>query len=247
MKQNYENAYRFKLTRRTPVIIRLDGKAFHTLTRGCEKPFDEDFYESMYATMLALCRDIQGVRCAYMQSDEISLLLTDFETIQTEAWFDYNLQKIVSISASIASTTFSLNWKDGEHIALFDSRAFNIPKDDVKNYFIWRQLDWIRNSVQMLSQAHFSHKELHKKNQEAMHEMLHEKDINWADLDPKWKNGTFLFKDDGWSPLTNLILTQDERPVIGNVFEYLVWMRYDGSLTQFGEEIDVIGIEMKKN
>lgn len=248
MKQNYENVYRFKLTRRTPVIIRLDGKAFHSLTRGCEKPFDDDFYESMYATMLALCQDIQGVRCAYMQSDEISLLLTDFDTIRTEAWFDYNLQKIVSISASIASTVFSLNWMDGEQLVLFDSRAFNIPQDEVKNYFIWRQLDWIRNSVQMLSQAHFSHKELHKKNQEAMHDMLHEKGINWADLEPKWKNGTFLFKDGRlWCPLKNLILTKDERPVIGNVFEHLVWRRYDGSLTNFGESIDVLKIEMERN
>ena len=187
MKENYENPYRIKLTRRTPVIIRLDGKAFHTLTKKCEKPFDTEFYTAMYHTMLHLCKEIQGVRCGYMQSDEISLLLVDFDTIRTEAWFDYNLQKIVSVSAGIASSIFTLLY---DQRGIFDSRAFNIPVDEVKNYFIWRQKDWIRNSIQMLSQAYYSHKELHGKNQADMHEMLHEKGVNWADLDPKWKNGT---------------------------------------------------------
>jgi len=237
MKENYENAYRIKLTRRTPVIIRLDGKAFHTLTRKCDKPFDEFLYDAMFETMKTLCQEIQGVKCAYMQSDEISLLLTDFDTIRTGAWFDYNLQKIVSISAAIASVEFSRVFCER---GLFDSRAFNIPKDEVKNYFIWRQLDWIRNSVSMLAQAHYSHRELLNKNQEDMHEMLHWKEINWADLDSKWKNGTFLFRDDReWKPLTNLILTRDERPVIGHVFDYLVWDK-DKFI---GEPIDVFSIE----
>ena len=147
MKENYENTYRIKLTRRTPVIIRVDGKAFHTLTRKCKKPFDGDFYDSMYTAMYNLCMEIQGAKCAYMQSDEISVLVTDFDRLDTQAWFDYNLQKIVSISASIASTVFSLNFRDGQYLGLFDSRAFNIPKSEVKNYFIWRQKDWERNST----------------------------------------------------------------------------------------------------
>lgn len=240
MKENYENAYRIKLTRRTPVIIRLDGKAFHTLTRGCDKPFDENFNKAMFMTMKTLCEEIQGVKCAYTQSDEISLLLTDFDTIRTGAWFDYNLQKIVSVSASIASLAFSDAFmKKG----IFDSRAFNIPKDEVKNYFIWRQLDWIRNSVSMLAQAHYSHRELLNKNQADMHEMLHWKEINWADLADHWKNGTFLFKwESGWERLDNLILTRDERPVIGHVFDYLVWDKDKFS----GDPIDVFAIERKE-
>lgn len=243
MKDNYENSYRIKLTRRTPVIIRLDGKAFHTLTRSCEKPFDEHFNRCMFSTMEFLCQEMQGVKCAYIQSDEISLLLTDFDKLDTQAWFDYNLQKIVSISSSMATYAFNVFWREKKkyQYGIFDSRAFNIPKSEAKNYFIWRQKDWERNSIQMLAQAHYSHKELHKKNNSDMHEMLHEKGINWADLEPKWKNGTFLFKGEGraWKPLSNLILTRDERPVIGNVFDYLIWDKEKFT----GEPIDVFKIE----
>ena len=241
MKDNYENAYRIKLTKRTPVIIRLDGKAFHSLTKDCEKPFDVHFNRSMFKTMEFLCQEIQGVKCAYTQSDEISLLLTDFDNLETQPWFDYNLQKIVSISSSIATYGFNVFWREqhGWSYGVFDSRAFNIPKSEVKNYFIWRQKDWERNSLQMLAQAHYSHKELHKKNKSDMHEMLHEKGINWADLEPKWKNGTFLFKDDrDWKPLSNLILTSDERAVIGNLFDYLLWHRDDSVY-----DIDIFNIE----
>jgi len=235
MKSNYEDTYRFKLTRRTPVIIRLDGKAFHTLTRGCDKPFDEIFQWSMVETMRKLCEEVQGVKCAYTQSDEISLLLFDFDRLDTQAWFDYNLQKIVSVSASIATLAFSNAYnKQG----IFDARAFNIPKEEVKNYFIWRQKDWERNSLQMLAQSHFSQKQLNKKNKADMHEMLHEKNVNWADLEGKWKNGSFMFRDmREWKVLENLILIKDERPVVGNLFDYLLWHR------QENDDIDVFSIE----
>lgn len=194
MKENYEDRYRIKLTRRVPVIIRLDGKAFHTLTRKCEKPFDLYFQKCMEYAAEGLCEKIQGAKCAYVQSDEISILLTDFDTLTTEAWFDYNLQKMVSVSAAIASNRFTISWHVKQSQIAFDSRAFNIPKEEVCNYFIWRQQDWIRNSVQMLAQVHFSHKELHGKNQSEMHDMLHRKGINWVDLKPMLKNGAFLFK-----------------------------------------------------
>ncbi len=199
MKENYENRYRLYLTRRTPVIIRLDGRAFHTLTRNL-KPFDKDFSDIMNNAATFLCQEIQGAKCAYIQSDEISILVTDFDTLTTDAWFDYNIQKMTSISAGLASAYFSSNYSDwiGKQIVVFDSRVFNIPKEEVCNYFIWRQLDWIRNSVSMLAQANFSHKELQGKNQPAMHEMLHEKGINWTNLNPRWKNGTFIEKGTDW-------------------------------------------------
>jgi tRNA(His) 5'-end guanylyltransferase len=199
MKGNYENRYRHHLTRRTPVIMRLDGRAFHTLTRGLQKPFSEAFSNTMNATASYLCSEIQGAKCAYIQSDEISILITDFDQLTTDAWFDYNVQKMTSISAGLASAYFTDHWREDGKIAVFDSRVFNIPKEEVCNYFIWRQLDWIRNSVQMLAQAHYSPKELHKKNQPAMHDMLHEKGLNWADLLPRWKNGTVIYKSEsGW-------------------------------------------------
>jgi tRNA(His) guanylyltransferase len=151
MKDNYENRFRYQLTRRIPVIIRVDGRAFHTLTQGCE-PFDLKFSKAMTDTAIYLCNEIQGVKCVYKQSDEISLLLVDYDLITTQAWFDYNLQKIVSISAALASVKFTELFGK---FATFDSRAFNIPIDEVCNYFIWRQKDWLRNSIEMLAQSHF--------------------------------------------------------------------------------------------
>lgn len=214
MKANYEDRYRFSLTRRTPVIMRLDGKAFHTLTRGLSKPFDAMFLDTMIATAEFLCSEIQGAKCAYVQSDEISILLTDFDTLTTDAWFDYNIQKMTSVSAGMASAYFTNHWSLDENQAIFDSRVFNIPKEEVCNYFIWRQLDWMRNSVQMLAQAHFSHKQLHGKNQPAMHEMLHGIGINWADLQERWKNGTLIIKPaQGWESYSDVIFKEDRLSV----------------------------------
>lgn len=201
MKENYENRYRYKLARRIPVIIRLDGKNFHTLTKRCEKPFDKNFSDTMKLTALCLCQDIQGAKCAYTQSDEISILVTDFDSLETEAWFDYNIQKLTSISAGLASSFFTINywWDRPTYIAVFDSRAFNLPKEEVCNYFVWRQKDWVRNSMQMLARDYFSHKELYKKNTKDIHEMLYEKGVNWSKLESRWKSGIFICREEsGW-------------------------------------------------
>lgn len=192
LKNNYEFRGVRKLIRRIPVIIRLDGNAFHTLTKKCKRPFDDRLLDIMKDTTLYLCNKIQGVKCAYCQSDEISLLLTDFDRLNTEAWFDYNISKMESISAGMSSSHFSLLWGSE---AVFDSRARNYPKEEVCNYFIWRQIDWIRNSVSMLAQSLYSHKQLHKKNQSDMHEMIHEKGLNWSDLGDVYKNGLFVYKN----------------------------------------------------
>lgn len=220
MRGNYESRMQLSLIRRMPVIIRLDGRCFHTLTRHCEKPFDDGLADCMANTSLFLCSEIQGVKCAYLQSDEMSFLLADFDTLATMAWFDYNIQKVVSVSASLASVKFSELWGQS---ACFDSRVFNIPKEEVANYFVWRQKDWIRNSVAMLAQAHFSHKQLHKMGQSDMHEMLHEKGVNWNDLEPKWKNGQFIEKNDGvWVVISAPIFTQSRDTVekyFGNEIE----------------------------
>lgn len=190
MKKYYEGREQSYLTRRTPVIMRLDGKAFHTLTRKCVKPFDRDLSDAMIGTTQAVFSQIQGAQLAYTQSDEISILITDFKELETQAWFDYNVQKMCSVAAGIASAHFSVGYRLG----IFDCRVFNIPKEEVQNYFLWRYQDWVRNSVSMLAQAHYSHKQLHQKNQTAMHDMLHKKGVNWAKLDPRWKNGTFVYR-----------------------------------------------------
>lgn len=215
MKYNYEDRYRIKLTRRMPVIIRLDGKGFHTLTKYYKKPYDMNFIDLMDHTTMYLTKEIQGCKLGYCQSDEISLLLIDYDKLTTQAWFDYNLQKIVSVSAAMASVSFS---HFGKAMATFDARAFNIPREEVCNYFIWRQKDWIRNSVQMLAQAYFSQSELQNKKTSDMHEMLHEKGLNWANLSGRLKNGFFVYKNNEGKTLMNehIILTEN-RSIIENL------------------------------
>ncbi len=212
MKNNYENRAKTYLTRRMPVIIRLDGKAFHTFTKGLKKPYDEIFHNTMNATMKYLCENIQGCKLGYTQSDEITLLLTDYDTLDTDAWFDNNVQKICSVSASMATLAFNkflydaipagtddegIYYKALEKGAMFDSRCFNIPEDEVTNCFIWRQQDATRNAIQMLGQCNFSHKELQGKSCNDIQDMLMlQKGINFNDMPTEFKRGVCCVKEE---------------------------------------------------
>lgn len=216
----YEHVWRHKLIRRMPVIIRVDGKAFHTFTKGLNKPFDDIFMDAMQATAEYLVREIQGCKFAYVQSDEISLLLTDYETYDTEAWFDNNIQKMVSVTAAKASAFFNQRFglcyvdyavvskpegtfdsayahrvlEAGATLPVFDARAFNLDKDEVCNYFIWRQEDCIKNSISMIARTHFSDKELHGKSTIERKKMLEEKGIFINDKYEKFKlRGTAVY------------------------------------------------------
>lgn len=204
MKDRYENRTRMSLPRRTYTIIRVDGKAFHTWTKKMDRPFDKDFMAVMDLVAITMCEEIQGARLAYVQSDEISILLTDFENPNTEAWFDSNIQKMCSISAAIATAKFNdvtldlfLNNKMEKfmnpELALFDARVFTIPDPiEVENYFIWRQKDASRNSLQMAARALYSHKELEGKNTNDLHEMCFQKDVNWNDYSAREKRGGLI-------------------------------------------------------
>ena len=204
MKTYYEQVPKTRLVRRMPVAIRLDGKAFHTFTRGFQKPFDEVLGNAMVRTMEYLCKSSQGCVFGYTQSDEITLLLIDYQTLDTSAWFDYELQKMCSISASMATIAFNKyffeeardwynrqlpstlqceqnivkQWKvykiAAEKGAMFDARCFNIPKEEACNLVYWRQLDATRNSIQMVGQANFSHSELQGCSCSVIQDMLHE-------------------------------------------------------------------------
>jgi tRNA(His) 5'-end guanylyltransferase len=224
MKNNYENRAKTYLVRRMPVIIRLDGKAFHTFTKGLKKPYDEIFHNTMNATMKYLCENIQGCKLGYTQSDEITLLLTDYDTLDTDAWFGYNVQKMCSVSASMATMAFNkflrelsecyidnldffdLNDNDTRtyvnnlrkkcNNAMFDARCFNIPVDEVTNCFIWRQQDATRNAIQMLGQCNFSHKELQGKSCNDIQDMLMlQKGINFNDMPTEFKRGVCCRKE----------------------------------------------------
>ena len=199
MKNNYELRDRHYLTRRTPVMVRVDGRAFHTLTRDFNKPFDRRLIDSMVLAARELFGDMQGCKMAYVQSDEASFVMTDYDNLQTEGWFNYNQSKIESVSASHMAMAFNrcMRLCDRPAWAMFDARAFNIPEAEVANYFLWRAQDWHRNSITMYAQAYFSHNELNGKSCADMHEMLHTKDKNWARLLNDEKNGTFILRYNG--------------------------------------------------
>jgi len=213
MKHQYENRTRYFLPRRTYSIIRVDGKAFHTFTRGCEKPFDKDLAAALDFAAIRLCEEAQGVKFTYLQSDEISVLTTDFDDIKTDAWFDGNVQKIASVAASVVTSAFNYHFEKRSD-AVFDARVFTIPDPvEVENYFIWRQQDATRNSIQSVAQAHFSHKQLLGKNSDEMQEMLfREHGVNWNDLDIYWKRGRSILKEDiGWMVDRNIPVFTAER------------------------------------
>jgi tRNA(His) guanylyltransferase len=216
MKEFYEHRFRTKLPRRAYTIIRIDGKAFHTYTKGLNRPFDDGLIEDMNNTAIFLCKNIMGAKMGYVQSDEISILLTDFDTLDTQAWFDYNIQKMVSIAASLATSEFNrlrlvrsctdfdgdltFDAMDKEEIinfkmAQFDARVFQIPsRIEVENYFIWRQQDATRNSISSVAQSLYSHKELNGKKTNEMQEMIFQKGINWNDYDFREKRGAVIGK-----------------------------------------------------
>ena len=264
--KRYESVPRLSLSQRIPVIVRLDGKAFHTFTRSFPRPFDHILQNTMIAAAKAVAAEMQGFKIAYTQSDEVSFLLTDYDTVETCPWFDYDQQKLATVAASIMTAHFNqelreriqLNndnlilkrdYKDDDFslkagargkvecklgpgafggqdpwynvnyggmtiatpasdfispprdipksLAYFDGRAYNVPREDVSNYFLWRAKDWERNSLTMYASAFFSHKQLHGKSKQDRHDMLHSIGKNWTtDLDPRDRNGTF-FKIDG--------------------------------------------------
>lgn len=206
--KGYEIAARSVLPSRMPVIVRVDGKAFHTYTKGCKKPFDTNLQGVMNDTAIALCERIQGAQFAYVQSDEISILVHGYKKFRSMTWFDNQVQKMASVSAAIASATFtSLSWKiwepdayEGEprvldiRPATFDSRVFVVPEADVCNYFLWRQQDTIRNSVQSVARSVFSHKECEGKTCAQLQEMLARAGQNWLSFPDTDRLGRIILK-----------------------------------------------------
>lgn len=193
IKNNYEDRYRILLPRRTNIIVRIDGKAFHTYTRRL-KIFDEKFSEAMKQTASVLHSEIQGTKLVYTQSDEISLWITDYDQLHTDAPFNGNLQKICSVSASIATSAFNNQIENLPRIAVFDSRVFIIPElEEVANYFLWRYRDCEKNSAQTYARSIFSHSLLQGKSIPEIHEMLHAEGRNWVtDVKKDFRNGFFF-------------------------------------------------------
>jgi len=230
--KKYEKVSQNQLLPKTPIIIRLDGKAFHTWTRKnlqaddslIETPFSEAMHTAMSETTKLLVENIQNAVFGYTQSDEISILLRDWDRYETEQWFDGKIQKIVSVSASMATEYFNrrfrMNMMDKRGAvtftpAFFDSRVFTLPKEEVCNYFIWRQQDATRNSIQMLGRHYFSHNEMLNKNTSDIQDMLMEKhNVNWNDIAIWMKRGTCIVKEESEDDVMCGIIAIDNEPPI---------------------------------
>lgn len=170
--KGYERLARTSVSQRSYVMVRVDGKAFHTFTKGMDRPCDTSLIEAMNAAADALCKQVDGAVMAYTQSDEISVLFTDLRGENTHMWFSGQVQKIVSVTASIATAAFNMALQPDE-FALFDSRVFVLPDvETVQRYFGWRQRDCIKNSIAMTAQSYFSHKQLLGKNTNEVLDML---------------------------------------------------------------------------
>lgn len=193
MKQ-YESVTQTQLMRRTPAIIRLDQKCASRWTKGLDRPHDDTFIAIMANTMKFVCDNIQGAVFGYCQSDEISILLRDYDSLTTDAWFGGNVQKIVSVSASLATAKFnelaSSAFED-KPLAYFDSRVFNLPKEEVVNMFIWRQNDAVRNSIRSVATHYLGHKTCHGLNNQQVQDLLMQMDVpvNWNDIEIHKKRG----------------------------------------------------------
>lgn len=200
--KTYEEATRTRLVPRMPAIIRVDGRAFHTFTRRFISPYDPGFHACMADAAQALCEEVHGARFAFLQSDEISVLVADYRTFSTQPYFGGQVQKITSIAAAVVSTAFSrallqrglLN-VDGERWPHFDARVFNLPRAEVCNYFISRQQDATRNSIQSAGQAVFSHRRLMGLSMSEVQDLLMlEHGINWSRYSAAQKRGVAIVK-----------------------------------------------------
>jgi tRNA(His) 5'-end guanylyltransferase len=199
MKTFYEDPLRFSLPRQTYVVVRIDGKNFHTFTAKLPRPYCRPLADALDAAALHLVSQVPGACFAYGQSDEYSLLLTDFAT---PMWFDGSVQKIASVSASLFTGAFNAAFvRDGLEappFAAFDARVLAVARrDEVKSYFVWRQLDASANSLNMLASAHYSHAELSGVSESGKHDLLHAKGVNWAKEPADFKRGRVVRRREG--------------------------------------------------
>lgn len=225
-KEYYEDITRIYLPRRTHVVLRADGVSFSKFTRGLDKPFSNEFISDMNQAAIALCEKAQNVKFAFVQSDEISLVMSDYDTLNTSAWFGNELRKLCSVSAGIVTAAFAQQMaarNSSKEFPFFDCRAWTIPsQDEVLNYFLSRQSDCTRNSLSSVAQVLYSHKELEGKGFKDLNEMVYQKreelreimkgnftlpvelhdkeDLNWNDIPAGMKRGRLIYRETYMAP-----------------------------------------------
>jgi len=202
----HEHVTRLVLPPRAYTIVRVDGRAFHSYTRGLQRPFDATFAADMDDTAAALCGQVSGAVLGYVQSDEISLLLTDFATEATQPWFGGVTAKLTSLSAAAATAALIARRPPAEYgrTPLFDSRAFTLPtRADVLDYFVWRQRDAVNNSVAMAAQTHFSPTRLHGLHTGQLRAKLaDEAGVRWEDYPAGFRYGRVVVREEFTGPIS---------------------------------------------
>ena len=229
--KDYQAVTQGTLLRRTPVIIRVDGKAFHTFTKRFDTsrdPFNIIMHATMVNTAQAMMQFMQNAQIAYTQSDEISILLRDWDKHETQQWFGGKVQKIVSISAAMATGYFNFFLREFAPsdyvgaIPLFDSRVFQLPKEEVTNYFIWRQQDATRNSVQMLGRHYMSHGDMHGQNVSSVQDMLMSRyGVNWNAIDTWKRRGTCVVPNPDTLDSSTAWFQDEEIPIFTKDRDYI--------------------------
>lgn len=196
-----------------PVIARLDGRSFHSFTKGLDKPFDYRLSNLMIEVTKFLVEETNAC-IGYTQSDEISLVFYSGD-IESQIYFDAKIFKMISVLAALATAQFN-KWlpiylpEKMDTAPVFDCRVWSVPsKEEAANVLIWREQDAIRNSVSMAAQSYYSHKQLHGKSSSNMLDMLLHKDVNWHDYPAFFKRGVYVqchkvvrkFTADEWEKL----------------------------------------------
>jgi tRNA(His) 5'-end guanylyltransferase len=193
--KDYEYDARLELPRKAFSVIRVDGRSFHTWTRGLERPYSERLLRAMAAATEALCREVSGSVLGYTQSDEISIVYQDFVGKHAEPWFGGVVQKVASVSASIATATFAQEFPD-RPLAHFDARVFSLPTtSEAANYLVWRQRDAQKNAISMLADQHYSHRELLGKNVEERIALLRDKGVVLREENMRFLYGQVAYRD----------------------------------------------------
>lgn len=200
----YESAYETYIMPRAPVIIRCDGKSFHTFTRKFDKPFDEKFNRVMANTMFYVANKIDGCVFSYAQSDEITFVIRNDKTFETEPWFGNRLQKMCSVVSSMITAQFAHEGKY-DSLAYFDTRVFAVPSlTEAGNALVWRQNDCVKNSISSACYYEIgkkigkgtARKKMYKLNQKQQQELLFsEAGINWSSYPTKYKRGVGCYRE----------------------------------------------------
>lgn len=221
--ERLRSATDYKLNKNTYTMVMIDGKNFSKLIKNhYKKPFDDIFINIMNEVAIYVCKNIQNCKFAYVQSDEITFVLTDFEAKEIGAYYDYRLCKILSLIPSFATAKFNqmaiLNLLETQddivtarkmvediRLAHFDCKAWNVDSfNDAYAHLLWRQIDCVRNSKQMAAQTYLPYKEIVNKNSDEQIKMLLEKtNIDWHNYTDDKKYGRFIYREEIEIPLSN--------------------------------------------